>query len=166
MAGKLTPKQETQRTIEKLGALYAVSKHIGLIAPCKVLAVKDSELAERFRKFGKDLAYGAVFVLIDDNSTSIQKAAAGMLLECFFPEWKSVFPISVVGQVVERESSEVREWRRVVLNTCGQKCARCGCQENLHAHHIVRWADAPALRIDPDNGIALCQSCHIEAHRA
>ena len=39
---------------------------------------------------------------------------------------------------------------------------RCGYKRALNAHHIIRWADAPHLRFDEDNGITLCWKCHKE----
>lgn len=30
----------------------------------------------------------------------------------------------------------------------------------MQAHHILRWADAPSLRFDVNNGVTLCYNCH------
>ena len=44
-------------------------------------------------------------------------------------------------------------------------CAKCGSTDKLHAHHIYP-ATLKELKTDPSNGIALCQSCHVNFHRA
>ena len=56
------------------------------------------------------------------------------------------------------------ERRRRVFSRDGHKCQmpRCGYKKALNAHHIKRWADAPYLRYDIDNGITLCWKCHKE----
>lgn len=42
------------------------------------------------------------------------------------------------------------------------KCVLCGSTNSLAAHHfIVNAARSLALRYNPDNGVALCYSCHI-----
>jgi hypothetical protein len=166
MAKALTPKQVQQLAFEQINALCAISKHVGLIAPCEALAIREEEIARRVEKYGVTLVYNSVFILLDEGSSAIQKAAAGLLLECFFPKWKDHFPKSVTGQVVDRNAREVREWRRSVLSASGGKCTQCGSVDNLHAHHIVRWVDAPILRLIPENGTALCERCHVDLHHA
>ncbi len=56
------------------------------------------------------------------------------------------------------------EWRRRVFKRDKHKCQMPGCEYKraLNAHHIKRWADAPYLRYDVDNGITLCYRCHKE----
>ncbi len=63
----------------------------------------------------------------------------------------------------EREgynSPEYKVWRYGVLGRDKWKCVLCPCKENLEAHHIKRWVDAPKLRYAQANGVALCQECH------
>ena len=54
------------------------------------------------------------------------------------------------------------EWRKRVFSRDKRKCQMpgCGYKKALNAHHIKRWADAPYLRYDVDNGITLCWRCH------
>ena len=53
------------------------------------------------------------------------------------------------------------EWRNKVISR-DRKCQmpQCNRRGRLQAHHIYRWADAPSLRYEERNGIALCGSCH------
>lgn len=77
------------------------------------------------------------------------------------PNWRG-------GTSPERQrlyaGSEWRKLRRSVLARDGV-CRSCGAPNNLHLHHVQPWATHPELRFDPENVIALCRSCHHDAHR-
>lgn len=56
-----------------------------------------------------------------------------------------------------------QEWRNEVLKRDKYECQMPGCsrrRRRMEVHHIQRWADAPYLRYEVDNGICLCRSCH------
>ncbi len=57
-------------------------------------------------------------------------------------------------------SPKYRRWRKAVFARDGYKCVLCGSKGKLNAHHIVRWADCPALRFATSNGCCLCVDCH------
>lgn len=59
----------------------------------------------------------------------------------------------------ERGSVEMREWITKVKNR-DINCVLCGSEENLEAHHILIWKFYPELRLNIDNGLLLCSSCH------
>ena len=59
-----------------------------------------------------------------------------------------------------RNTSEYNDWVDKVIRDSGNVCACCGGDKYLHAHHIFSYADYPDLRLDPENGIALCKWCH------
>lgn len=63
----------------------------------------------------------------------------------------------------DRNDPRVKKWIKEVISI--GRCQKCGSTENLEAHHIIRWADYPAGRIDKNNGICLCKVCHIDEHR-
>ncbi len=66
----------------------------------------------------------------------------------------------------QRKTPQYERWRRAVLERDDFTCRRCGAQGcELHAHHIVPWADAPATRFAIDNGETLCVECHRAVHR-
>jgi hypothetical protein len=45
-------------------------------------------------------------------------------------------------------------------------CEKCGSEENLHVHHEKPQKTHPMMVLDPDNGIILCERCHIgEIHK-
>jgi len=64
----------------------------------------------------------------------------------------------------ERATPEVRTWKRLVLKS-QPFCQKCGSDKKLRAHHLYSFAEYPALRTDPDNGIVLCSPHHVEFHK-
>jgi hypothetical protein len=54
------------------------------------------------------------------------------------------------------------KWRKEVYKRDKHTCQWPGCtiKKRLNAHHIVRWADNPALRFVTENGITLCYLHH------
>ncbi len=50
-------------------------------------------------------------------------------------------------------------WRKMVMQRDGYTCRKCG-EPATEADHIINRAVAPDLALDPDNGQALCKSCH------
>ncbi len=147
----------------KLHALNKLSMHIGLIAPCAALKPSKEELNRRLEKYGLGLV-AVCLIVIGSNAHPISKAACGRILEFFLPDWRSKADKSLVGNVVERNDTEVVQWKKIVLERDNHQCTRCEGKNDLHVHHIVSWADAPELRIIPENGIVLCKRCHNKEH--
>lgn len=58
------------------------------------------------------------------------------------------------------ESPEYKAFRFAVMIRDNWTCQICSSKKDLEAHHIKRWADAPALRFVSSNGITLCTGCH------
>lgn len=56
------------------------------------------------------------------------------------------------------------EWRELVLVNTDFRCAICDTLVNVQAHHIESYHANPQLRLDPDNGVALCKRCHDDFH--
>lgn len=55
-----------------------------------------------------------------------------------------------------------KNWRVSIFKRDKFRCQfpDCKCRTRLNAHHIIRWADAPFLRYEIDNGITLCKTHH------
>lgn len=59
-----------------------------------------------------------------------------------------------------------RRWRRLCRKRDGYTCQLCGRRfhkhdRGLHVHHKAPWAEHPALRSVVENGVSLCERCHI-----
>jgi 5-methylcytosine-specific restriction endonuclease McrA len=77
--------------------------------------------------------------------------------------WNWQGGISIIND--NRDSQAYKNWRQSVYQRDGYKCVQCGSKDKLNAHHIKSWKDYPALRYDIDNGITLCEKCHIKLHQ-
>ena len=64
----------------------------------------------------------------------------------------------------DRNRYPYKMWVKAVKDRDGWQCTSCGAVGVLHAHHIKRWRDYPALRYELSNGITLCHPCHEAAH--
>ncbi len=66
-------------------------------------------------------------------------------------------------QEAERKSSDYRNWRRDIFIRDEFTCQECGIKNvRLEAHHIKSWSEFEALRFDRNNGLTLCEKCHIK----
>lgn len=65
-----------------------------------------------------------------------------------------------------RSYPEYDDWRLTVFRRDRFTCQCCGDNSsgNLIAHHILNYSEHKDLRTDADNGITLCESCHIDFH--
>lgn len=61
--------------------------------------------------------------------------------------------------------SAKRRWSLSVKRRDGLQCRYCSSTNRLHAHHIKPKAQYPEYEFDVDNGITLCESCHLNEHR-
>lgn len=63
-------------------------------------------------------------------------------------------------------SREYKAWRRAVFQRDHYTCQICGDNRggNLRAHHIKSYSEHPELKHDVENGVTLCEKCHIKVH--
>lgn len=68
--------------------------------------------------------------------------------------------------VLIRQSSEYKQWRRLVFIRDNYSCQTCSERGgDIEAHHISHFACDIDRRFDINNGKTLCVSCHQELHR-
>lgn len=154
---KLTPRQDVTIVLsQKLNALGAVGRHMGLWGQARV---DPSQLPHP-----RVPLWFVLCRVFDETAHPIQRRAAELILEAYRPSWRRYCPPQLLGKIVERDSVEVARWRKDVLSRDGLRCRGCGASGRLHVHHVVHWADAPELRLDVNNGVALCADCHAAEH--
>lgn len=79
------------------------------------------------------------------------------------PNWNP--ELSEEDRIRERKTFEDTQWRLEVYRRDKFKCQKCGCNKKLNAHHILNHKTHKYLRHDVDNGVTLCESCHINFHK-
>lgn len=58
-----------------------------------------------------------------------------------------------------------KEWRKSVYKRDRYKCKFCGAGgRTIRAHHIKNFNEYPELRLNVNNGITVCDSCHKIIH--
>lgn len=66
----------------------------------------------------------------------------------------------------QHAGNKYKSWRDKVYKRDNWTCQKCGARSKknkkvaIEAHHIKSWSEYPELRLDIDNGITLCKSCH------
>jgi hypothetical protein len=161
----MTPAQAvTQRMYQSLWALRQLGLHLGMFPTAKAFEPSEEELRRRQELVGRDRLLSCLNRVLDPDCHPIPRAAMCAILDYAAWGWRDKLPRSLLGYVIERDSPQVRVWRQKVLARDNHRCRQCGSTEELHAHHIARWADAPELRVEIDNGMTLCRPCHKAVH--
>jgi len=89
-----------------------------------------------------------------------KKLKAAGWKERVFASWKDT-----PEQAAIRRSPEYQEWRKIVLERDSYTCQHCEATGGkLVVHHIKTFKMNPELRLEPDNGIVLCNKCHEKLH--
>ena len=69
---------------------------------------------------------------------------------------------STTEQHMARNNTYYKEWIRNVFKRDNYTCQCCGKRGgNLNAHHLYNFAEYEDLRYDTENGITLCEQCHL-----
>lgn len=67
--------------------------------------------------------------------------------------------------IKKRDGKKYKEWREKVFERDKFTCQQCKLTDiKLHPHHIIGWDEDKTLRLDVNNGLTLCTSCHNKLH--
>lgn len=157
-------KDELMLNLYRLSFIKKLAVHYRLIAPCPALKITPKELQSRYDKYGMAPVILSIFKLFDKKSGLTQKVAASIMIEIFCPGWRKFVDLETLGTITKRNDNAVRIWRKEVLNRDDHTCKKCGSKIKTEAHHIIKWVDAPWLRLIVENGITLCKVCHKGEH--
>lgn len=134
-----------------LGNQYSVTK----IA--KLLNISIFPICDKLMKYGIPIRSHSESMEIIKDERSGKNAS----------NWKGgVTPL----QKLERNSIKFKKWREGVFKRDNWTCQYChdysrkGHGIKLNAHHIKAFADYPTERLNINNGITLCEDCHMYIH--
>lgn len=69
---------------------------------------------------------------------------------------------STTEQHMARNNTYYKEWKRKIFERDNYTCQCCGKHGgNLNAHHLYNFSEYKDLRYDINNGITLCEKCHL-----
>ena len=154
----------THQQAASLHASRCIAWHIGLLSSVKTRQISDEVILQRVNDY---FLYGlvAIAILRNPESNDFRRSVAKLVLDCINPRWRNSSTEEILGaSAISRSDPAVTSWRRAVLERDGFECKNCGAINKLEAHHIVRWADEPMLRVSVGNGITLCEDCHRDEH--
>jgi len=96
----------------------------------------------------------------DEHRKKLSEARQGK----YIGEENNLWKGGITGERTIRGRVSYKKWRAACLERDGHMCKTCESQENLIIHHIKNWETHPELRLDVENGITLCQRCHVKCH--
>lgn len=69
-------------------------------------------------------------------------------------------------RLLQRGYYEYKQWRNSIYNRDDYTCQCCGKRGGkLNAHHLDSYAYNKEKRVDINNGMTLCKTCHTEFHK-
>jgi len=70
-------------------------------------------------------------------------------------------------RIKNRRTFKNMRWRKAVIKKYNSSCAICGEKlTSMYVHHLNGYTACPAERFDINNGVCLCESCHMKFHKA
>ena len=77
------------------------------------------------------------------------------------PFWKGG-----ISKESRRLRSRLRTWRKQILERDNYECCSCLSKDKLRVHHIIPVSIDKLQASDPQNGLTLCDSCHVFIHQS
>lgn len=102
------------------------------------------------------------------NGSVVRVEDAGRIVDTDEKKFKRDISKKDIDKYLYRgdKTCDDREWAKGVYREFGFKCVVCGSGNKLNAHHIFGKARYPEHRHNPNNGVLLCEECHITGDNA
>lgn len=147
-------------TSEEIGKIYGVTGNtvISLLKEYDYRVPTRSELLDRYynQKGGYEKARSTQSTMENRIKSSCRQH--GISVDQF-----SGF--STTELHMARNNTYYKEWVRKVFERDNYTCQCCGKRGgNLNAHHLYNFSEHEELRYDINNGITLCEKCHLIAY--
>jgi len=71
------------------------------------------------------------------------------------------------SRIKNRRTFKNMRWRKAIIKKFNSSCAICKRElTSMYVHHLNGYTAFPAERFDINNGVCLCEDCHIAFHKA
>lgn len=116
--------------------------------------ISDAQKGTKNHNFGKKASI--------ETKQKMSNALVGIFAKDKNPMWKG--GISKENSLI-RASLKYKKWKLQVFYRDLFICQCCNSRKRMEAHHIKSFADYPELRFNVNNGVTLCNSCHMLLHK-
>lgn len=146
----------------------------GVKNPFSSEEIKNKIKETNLKKYGYTSATKSQYIQNKIKKTCMEKYGVPyfIITQRFYGEESPCWKGGISAIRYERCNYEYRAWRKSVFSRDLYTCQCCGIKNkaglkkavSLNAHHIKNWKDNPDDRYKIDNGITLCEQCHIKFH--
>lgn len=145
----------------------------GVINPFMSDEIKEKIAESNIKKYGFRSPMQNPEILKKTSNTCLERYGVQYYIQtqCFSGADSPVWKGGVAVQRNERVTYEYISWRKNVFGRDSYTCQCCGKKSKtgmpitLNAHHIKNWKDNPNERYCVNNGITLCEDCHLLFHQ-
>lgn len=168
---RLTDIQQGQRCIN-CGYKYRKTRRLGLDIVKRTFQENGCELLSDYKGSKAPLIFkcscGEVDEVTYERFRKGQRCTACYYKKISGPNnWNYNPEITDEDRERGRFTPELREWAAEVKRRDKYTCTICGDDSggNLHSHHIFSYSKYIDKRYDLENGVTVCESCHIAFHK-
>ena len=132
----------------------------------EIIGLSKGKVSEWLKKYDIEVRYGSEAIETQwINNSERRKKQSDAFVENFniarnnsrFKDFKEY-----------RKTSEYSEWRLKVYSRDNFTCVKCGKKRDsktmINAHHLESFKTNVEKRYDVNNGVTLCEQCHINFH--
>lgn len=143
--------------INKMMPTRKISAEIGL---------SKGKVSEWLKKYNIEIRYGSEAIETQWINNIERREAQSKMLIKNFNITKSEGRFEDYSEY--RKTPEYSNWRLNVWARDNFSCIKCGKKRNsetmINAHHLNSFKNNIEARFDVDNGVTLCEDCHIRFH--
>lgn len=125
--------------------------------------MKGKKLSEETRKKISEGHKGLISWHKDKNLSEEHKSK---ISKAHKKRWDKIGRKKYKRYIHSTKTIKYKQWRTAVFKRDNFTCQKCGITKCcLEAHHIKSWAKYPKSRYKLNNGLTLCQKCHLKTRK-
>jgi hypothetical protein len=149
---KMYTYQHVKREFDKRGYILISDNYEGISAKLKYICPKHPDEELQISLGALHNGHGCKYCGIEKNS--------GETHYLYNPD------LTEEERIIGRKIEGYVEWQQQIYKKFHYTCQVCSqhIKQDGAAHHLYNYKDYPELRLDVDNGILMCGTCHREFH--